>query len=79
MFLCVIGCVHVSAYYGIMVGTGIPTGIIGVQLQALHGTVLHVVWRRICAFECGSQKFLMCYPGSDLTEIYLDAFISSQL
>lgn len=53
-----------SAYHGIIVGTGIPTGILGVQLLALHGTVLHVVWRRISVCECGSQRFLMCYPCS---------------
>lgn len=78
-FWCVIGCVPMSAYYGIIVGTGIPTGITGEKLLALHRTVLHVVWRRICACECGSQKFLMCYPCSDLAEIYLDVFINSQL
>lgn len=71
-----------SAYYGIIVGTGIPTGIVGVHLLVLHGTALHVVGEEFVPVSAGHKNppcVIPVLPCSDPTEIYLDGFISSQL
>lgn len=75
---CVRGCVHMSAYHGMIVGTGIFTGIVWVQLLALHGTGFGEEFVTVSAVHQNSWCVIPVLLRPDLTGIYLDVFISSQ-